>query len=67
MTLCWMKTSGLEERMRQRDNTKEAPLFKILIPIGPFRYGEISHALSDGLYPPEDWPGTRKRMPLLPR
>ena len=38
-------------------------MFKILIPIGPFRYGEISHALSDGLDPPEDWSGTRKRMP----
>jgi hypothetical protein len=43
----------LEDKRWQRDNTMEAPLLKILIPIGPFRYGDTSHALSDGLDPPK--------------
>lgn len=46
------KQADRRNRVRQRDNTKEASISKILIPIGPFRYGEISHALSDGLDPP---------------
>ena len=46
------KQADRRNRVRQRDNTKEAPLSKILIPIGPFCYGEISRALSDGLNPP---------------
>ena len=32
--------------------TMEAQLLKILIPIGPFHYGDTSHALSDGFDPP---------------
>ena len=47
------RTSKLEDKRWQRDNTMEAPLLKILIPIGPFCYGDTSHALNDGLDPPK--------------
>ena len=36
------KQADWRNRVRQQDNTREAPLSKILIPIGPFCYGEIS-------------------------
>ena len=39
------------QAMAAQDNTMEAPFFKILIPIGLFRYGDTSHALSGRLDP----------------